>query len=692
MATITQTKLVGFGYGNKSNYNATAYANHIWFDPTNKQILLNGIEYIPKKLSELVNDKNFLTSITKSMVENVLTGNITTHKHSYLPLSGGTLTGSLKIDYTNIQSIIFKNNRIIENSGGWADSIIDVKDASNTDVFHFAIYGNNNSLEYAFLGVGIYDSNNLRIYSNKVAFGNNEIYHKGNLTKSTIEGLLTGTISSHTHTFSSITSKPTTLSGYGITNAMSFETYDAWSYVNASFSNSSLAQKAANSYIEFWQSSSSWFNLKAGKFITNGGTSAQFLKGDGSLDSNTYALASDLSKYLPLTGGTLSGDITFSAANKNIGTSSVPLSVLWTKGVSSSTTLIIGAGTSVMTFDKDGNVAIGKSSVSKYKLDVSGSIYSMSGGITSADGFIKLGSSDSYVLLAGGGTKAVSDFATSAVATASANGLMSSAMFKAKMVKSVSVRQGGTAVIEGGTITNHSVYITQDKNNLTGVYQQAVGENDVKIPNATKDYDGSMSYTDKRKIEAIFNDSGIYNSVWEISESKMEIESGIDIGAQTELLDYWQLPMATTSLCGLMTGTDKRKLDGISPYAPKKVVALRLSYTSGSVTVISGGGDYDMTQDAELMQSASSEGVEENYNGIHYYTTFSLDTTASSTDTLNNLFRNSFVKFSFMGKDTSYVPDTVDIKSNFDGDVLYVVFSSLDSQETWVVDCVWEFF
>ena len=98
MATETQTKLVGFCLGNKTNYNATAYANHIWFDPTNKQILLNGIEYIPKKLSELVNDKNFITSITKSMVEGVLTGNITSHTHSYLPLSGGLMSGSIYIN------------------------------------------------------------------------------------------------------------------------------------------------------------------------------------------------------------------------------------------------------------------------------------------------------------------------------------------------------------------------------------------------------------------------------------------------------------------------------------------------------------------------------------------------------------------------------------------------------------------
>lgn len=64
--------------------------------------------------------------------------------------------------------------------------------------------------------------------------------------------------------------------------------------------------------------------LTASSLIKNGGTSSQFLKADGSVDSNAYALASNipstldqisdgstrkLSNYLPLTGGTLSGDL-----------------------------------------------------------------------------------------------------------------------------------------------------------------------------------------------------------------------------------------------------------------------------------------------------------------------------------------------------------------------------------------------
>lgn len=43
------------------------------------------------KVSQLTNDSGYITGITKAMVEGVLTGNITSHTHSYLPLSGGTI-------------------------------------------------------------------------------------------------------------------------------------------------------------------------------------------------------------------------------------------------------------------------------------------------------------------------------------------------------------------------------------------------------------------------------------------------------------------------------------------------------------------------------------------------------------------------------------------------------------------------
>ena len=51
-----------------------------------------------------------------------------------------------------------------------------------------------------------------------------------------------------------------------------------------------------------------------GNIIRNGGTSSQFLKADGSLDSSTYATTSSLSSYLPLSGGTLTGALNGTSA------------------------------------------------------------------------------------------------------------------------------------------------------------------------------------------------------------------------------------------------------------------------------------------------------------------------------------------------------------------------------------------
>lgn len=58
-------------------------------------------------------------------------------------------------------------------------------------------------------------------------------------------------------------------------------------------------------------------NILATKFITSGGTSSQFVKGDGSLDSTSYATATSLGNYLPLTGGTMTGKIDFANTTAN---------------------------------------------------------------------------------------------------------------------------------------------------------------------------------------------------------------------------------------------------------------------------------------------------------------------------------------------------------------------------------------
>ena len=53
---------IKFIQGAESSYDTTTYANALWFSPTTKQLILDGVRYIPKKISELVNDANYLTN------------------------------------------------------------------------------------------------------------------------------------------------------------------------------------------------------------------------------------------------------------------------------------------------------------------------------------------------------------------------------------------------------------------------------------------------------------------------------------------------------------------------------------------------------------------------------------------------------------------------------------------------------
>lgn len=61
--------------------------------------------------------------------------------------------------------------------------------------------------------------NNAFTNISKVSQLTNDSGYLTGITKAMVESVLTGTITSHTHTFASLISKPTTLSGYGITDA-----------------------------------------------------------------------------------------------------------------------------------------------------------------------------------------------------------------------------------------------------------------------------------------------------------------------------------------------------------------------------------------------------------------------------------------------------------------------------------------
>ena len=116
---------------------------------------------LPTKLSAFTNDVGFITGITKSMVEGVLTGNITSHTHSYLPLSGGTITSANPPLYINringISSILYQVDGItvgILGFNGNGTLITRPEFQSNANYYDIIHSGNYNSYAPTLTGTG----------------------------------------------------------------------------------------------------------------------------------------------------------------------------------------------------------------------------------------------------------------------------------------------------------------------------------------------------------------------------------------------------------------------------------------------------------------------------------------------------------------------------------------------------------
>ena len=88
-------------------------------------------------------------------------------------------------------------------------------------------------------------------------------------------------------------------------------------------------------------------NITAASFTKSGGTSSQFLKADGSVDSNSYSLSSHTHSYLPLSGGTLTGQLRAPLYIMNNGTTYLD--------VSGSTLIVSPDGTNRYTVWHSGN-------------------------------------------------------------------------------------------------------------------------------------------------------------------------------------------------------------------------------------------------------------------------------------------------------------------------------------------------
>lgn len=107
----------------------------------------------------------------------------------YLPLTGGTLSGQLTLDhdYGANSNIIFKNNRLSSTqTSNTADNVILINDATNATVGRLGVYGITGVISYIHMGLNGYNGNNLRVYDNKVTFGDSQLaYLTSNVASAT---------------------------------------------------------------------------------------------------------------------------------------------------------------------------------------------------------------------------------------------------------------------------------------------------------------------------------------------------------------------------------------------------------------------------------------------------------------------------------------------------------------------------
>lgn len=177
MATV-QNNNIEFVIGDKAKISA-ADAYKLWFDTTHKQMILKGVEFIPKKLSELTNDSGFITSITKAMVEGVLTGTISSHTHAFSSLTSKptTMLGYGITDGVTTNALNSSLSKYLKLSGGtmtgilYADSAIIARGRGSNKGYQ----GYFNNPNYALIGNGthIFNSSGKAQGDNALSFGQN---------------------------------------------------------------------------------------------------------------------------------------------------------------------------------------------------------------------------------------------------------------------------------------------------------------------------------------------------------------------------------------------------------------------------------------------------------------------------------------------------------------------------------------
>ena len=208
----------------------------------------------------LGDDPNFATTVTNNIA-------------TKLPLAGGTMSGNINWDITD-RGLTWGMNtdgayiKFFNEGDGDEDSRLEYATSDNGDEYHRWVIAGTERMNLRTEGLNV----NGVIYSS--GYGNstewNTAYSWGNHA-----GLyaLTG----HTHTFASITSKPTTIAGYGITNA----------YTDAQIQNFFNGANAITGYNKSnWDTAYSWGNHASAGYRVNSTSNTAYVYATSYLTQN----------------------------------------------------------------------------------------------------------------------------------------------------------------------------------------------------------------------------------------------------------------------------------------------------------------------------------------------------------------------------------------------------------------------
>ena len=123
-------------------------------------------------------------------------------------------------------------------------------------------------------GIHLFDDGTIKMYRNGTRYENIDAGNIGSQSVNYADSA--GSVA-----WDNVTGKPSTFTPSSHTHPDTFQIFNEENYVNLSFRDAALSQKASEKYIECWDSAGGWWNWKANKWIKAGSDDSYVLLGGG---------------------------------------------------------------------------------------------------------------------------------------------------------------------------------------------------------------------------------------------------------------------------------------------------------------------------------------------------------------------------------------------------------------------------